>query len=158
VAAGETETIEVQYEYAEDFATNYAELQDYEPQNLVSVQSHHVRPGASEDNHPRPLTQDFGAQVRVFAGFKTDMDLREPNEEHESIVGDVWRLHDGSALDTGDTLVTVHRSTGETDFYREQVDNGNVEVPVDLTDWTVIDVQYLGMYPNNPTDIRRFER
>lgn len=165
VPAGETRTVDVQYEYSEDFPTMYQEFENYEPRNLVSVQSHVIPPDTSyryEDGAGESVSG--GAQIRVFAGFQTKQHVEEFTAENENIYVQVWRPHDGEGVEEGgveqgEVLVTVRRADGAIDSYRaEPYDPGQFAVPVDLQEWEEVDVQYLGRYPNNPTDIQTFVR
>lgn len=161
VPAGGMRKVEVQYEYSGDFHSRYQEDQTYRPKNLVSVESHHVVPGSQGDHFERESGEisTVGAQIRVFAGYSTQMEVEPFEEESEYIQAYVARERDGSGVREGEVLVIVERSDGSTDTYRDTTDDpGEFVVPVDLTNWSTVDVQYLGLYPDNPSDMQTFER
>ena len=156
VPAGQTKDVEFGYEYSEDFPAKYDETPEaIDPFNLVSVQSQHIPPDVADDNRSaQPWKR--GVQMRVMAGFKTAIETGSFDESSQYIESAVTRVHDGTPVDGGEVLITVSRSDGTTDTYRADVIDGEVAVPVDLTEWVEVDVQYLGLYPHNPTGIQTF--
>ena len=107
--------------------------------------------------HPyHDLDVDLGANVGCsFAELKVFVE-GSYNDVSESPSEWLASGETKTPVDGGEVFVTVHRSSGGIESYRAEVQNGLAEVPVDLSNWTDAYVQYLGLHPDNPTDVQEF--
>jgi hypothetical protein len=154
VRPGASKKVDVSFEYSKNFPKKYKEKTDYKPENYIEVTTSHRPPEASR-KEPR---KKGGVGIKLYAGYQTDLEVEPFTEENNTIFGTVKRVHGQKNIDGGEAFVIVERYNGTKDFYRGSVQGGDFAISVNLTDWDKVKVQYLGLYPNNPTSFKVFRR
>ncbi|MGM0557294.1 MAG: hypothetical protein ACQEVA_13000, partial [Myxococcota bacterium] len=154
---GQSQDIRVMYEYARDFQAQLNEQVEYFPVNDVTLTGVVVPSNPQDDiDWANPDTMG-GANAQIRAGYETELEFEQvpnANDQQSTLTGFVDQTRNDQPVTEGEVIVRVKHESRPDTYRRSDLDqNGKWEmVDVDVGDWEQVDAEYVGRFPNAPSE------